>query len=145
MIETATDKSIGRVIVVASWAQKWSHSPLNDWLMNDALIQNKDTFNSLYNYAFSKVCNILFAKEYNERYKNKNVYAVSIHPGTISTELVRDAPKIIQFIWRNIFGSILFKTREQGAATTIRTISITDNEFKENGGNYFSDCNEANS
>eukprot|EP00483_Globobulimina_turgida_P011235 UN11257 len=38
----------------------------------------------------------------------------------------------------------LLKTWSQGAATTIRTIALNDEEFIRFGGSYFVDCNVAN-
>ena len=136
-------QSIARVVVVSSWAHHFSPKPLVDWLKSDMLIQNPETFNPMTHYGFSKSCNILFAREFNERYAANGIHAVSVHPGTISTELVREMPGVINLIWREVFGKTIFKSRTQGAATTIRVLSVSDEEFMENGGKYWSDCNVA--
>ena len=38
-------------------------------------------------YGNSKLAIVLFAKEYNARHKDKGVIAVSLHPGSILTNL----------------------------------------------------------
>lgn len=136
-------RSIARVVVVASWEHTFSPTPLVDWLRNDALIQNPEMFNTMQLYGLSKACNILFAREFNERYAASGIYAVSLHPGTVSTELFRDLPWIAQWIWNEVFGKTIFKSMSQGAATTLRVLSISDDEFMQNGGCYFRDCNVA--
>ena len=146
LIKTASKKLIGRVINVSSYGVNMSPKPIIDWFNNDTLIQNKDKFHAMSLYAISKTANVLFSREYNKRYGDDvNVYSVSLHPGAIATELVRSYPWYIEYLWVNIAGSTaMLKTREQGAATSIRTISISDVEFKKNGGSYWSDCNPAN-
>lgn len=41
-------------------------------------------------YGNSKIANILFAKEFAKRFKDKNVKSVALHPGAIRTELARN-------------------------------------------------------
>ena len=90
LIKTAFESgNISRIISVSSGAQMAAPNPIKSWLIDDTNIQNKTEYGPILNYAFSKACNILFAKEYNDRYYNKNVYAVSLHPGEIYTELDR--------------------------------------------------------
>eukprot|EP01083_Nonionella_stella_P173461 598436_1 len=144
LIKTATNGAIGRVISVASYAHHASPKPLVDWLKNDSLIQDPSQYGVMRLYGLSKACNILFAKEWNERHGKDNVYAVSLHPGTIGTELVRDWHPVFAFGYKVILGRTVLKSVEQGAATTVRMISLTDDEFKTFGGSYFADCNEAN-
>ena len=144
-IKKKSVRSISRVIVVASYAHQFAHKPLTEWLMNDKLIQSPEAFGKLRieSYGFSKACNILFAAEYNKRYLEKGVGAMSLHPGTISTELIRETPSFVQLIWSNVFGKTVFKNVDQGAATTMRTVALTDQEFVTDGGKYYSDCNLA--
>merc|ERR1719320_763121 len=101
------------------------------------------------NYSISKASNILFAREANRRLSGQGVVAVSAHPGVI---LESD-------LWRYSSGSIItaftgvvttspliyptFYMREsknmsQGAATTLRCVSMTNDEIQ--GGHYYVNC-----
>jgi len=77
--------------------------------------------------------------------RDKNVYAVSLHPGGIATELGRNWHPMILKVLGYLEPVVLavLKTPDQGAATTIRTISISDEEFQKHGGSYFADSNVA--
>lgn len=44
---------------------------------------------SLIRYGQSKLANILFAKELHRRYNDEGITSVSLHPGTVNTELYR--------------------------------------------------------
>ncbi len=72
---------------------------IEQWLISDDKVQDKNAYGPLLNYGFSKACNVLFAKEFNKRYSHKNVYAVSLHPGPIcDTKLERNLIIINKFI-----------------------------------------------
>ena len=147
LVQSASaSNSISRVISVSSEAHNAAPYPIDPWLRNDAMIQNESNYGLITMYGFSKACNILFSNEYNERYSDENVYAVSLHPGGIATELGRNLSPMIRSILTLFKPLILFylKTPDQGAATTIRTVSISDEEFKKYAGSYFVDCNVAN-
>lgn len=147
LIQTASALNIiSRVIVVSSEAHNVAPNPMEPWLKNDNMIQDESEYGMLRLYGFSKACNILFSNEYNERYSDKNVYAVSLHPGGITTELGRNLNPMIRSVM-DFFRPLIvmyLKTPSQGAATTIRTLSLSDDEFKQYGGDYFVDCNVAN-
>eukprot|EP01084_Bolivina_argentea_P008063 15080_1 len=151
LVKTASNSdNISRVISVSSEGHKNTYNNMRLWLINDNMIQNKSEYSWFWGYGFSKACNILFAKEYNKRYSKQNVYAMSLHPGEIYTELGRHAmvinptvTAILQEMIQIVFATV-WQTADQGAATTIRTLSITDNEFKRYAGSYWKYCNVAN-
>eukprot|EP01083_Nonionella_stella_P025532 70276_1 len=135
-------KQISRVIALSSAAHAISPRNITEWLMDDKKIQSAADFGYT-RYGFSKLCNILFAMEYNKRFRHQNVYAVSVHPGVIYTELSRNRPRLFRWV-KQIAAPMVLKTWSQGAATTVRTVALSDEEFSAHGGSYFVDCNVAN-
>eukprot|EP00486_Rosalina_sp_Unknown_P015117 CAMPEP_0201579072 /NCGR_PEP_ID=MMETSP0190_2-20130828/26332_1 /ASSEMBLY_ACC=CAM_ASM_000263 /TAXON_ID=37353 /ORGANISM="Rosalina sp." /LENGTH=478 /DNA_ID=CAMNT_0048012999 /DNA_START=452 /DNA_END=1888 /DNA_ORIENTATION=+ len=93
------------------------------------------------NYGLSKASNVLFAREYNRRYQKNGIISVSVHPGVIKTELGRHTGSVGAFFLS--VGSVFMKSIPQGAATTVRCVSLSDEEIAP--GHYYKDCNEANS
>ena len=91
------------------------------------------------NYGLSKTCNILFAREYNRRYQKHGIISVSLHPGAIKTELQRHSTGAGSLL---SIGSAFAKSIPQGAATTVRCISLSNEQIAP--GHYYQDCNEAN-
>jgi len=89
----------------------------------------KGDYNPWIAYGQSKTGNILFAVEFNRRYKDKGITANSLHPGSIITELQRHLDggfKVEQVKSLPGFAEALayaspqgYKTVEQGAATTL--------------------------
>ena len=110
-------------------------------------------------YGLSKSCNVLHAREFARRYSNKDIICVSLHPGSITeTELTRNMNFSVildvlsqQWTLIKLFGlsallKMLFeekKNMSQGAATTLRCVSLKDDEIKN--GHYYVNCNDDNS
>eukprot|EP01083_Nonionella_stella_P103029 293906_1 len=142
----ANSNNISRVIVVSSHGHNFAPTPIHTWLINDSMVQDPREYGAWSAYGFSKACNVLFAMEYTKRYAKDNVYAVSVHPGMVETELGRHMVETRLFAILQFLRPVLFmlKNPSQGAATTVRTATISDEQFKENGGNFFDDCNVAN-
>jgi len=118
-------------------------------LDNDGDGPTADGYSGWTYYGITKVSNILFAREANRRLSEQGVIAVSAHPGVIMDTDV----------WRYSSGSIItaftgvvttspliyptFYMREsknmsQGAATTLRCVSMTNDEIQ--GGHYYVNC-----
>jgi len=134
-----------RVINVASDAHKYTPNNFINQIRN--YIKNedgppKDTYSPWGNYGISKSSNILFAREYNRRYQSLGVSSVSLHPGVIPTDLSRNLPSWMASALKSRIARPFLKTIEQGAATTVRCVSLSDSELQ--GGHYYKDCNEAN-
>jgi len=132
-----------RVINVASTAHRFSSVQFDD-------ISGKDTWYTghsgrWYAYGQSKTCNILFAKQIHNQWKEKeglDISAFSLHPGAIAdTELKRNLPNPV--VWGMTVGSKLFafKSIPQGAATSIYCAVAP--ELEKESGKYFSDSNLA--
>lgn len=93
-------------------------------------LEGKDHFNANKAYAQSKLANILFTKKLAKILEGKNVTVNCLHPGVVRTDLFKNLPKIVQFV----FG--LFQiSPEKGAETTIYLAS--SDEVTNITGKYF--------
>lgn len=134
-----------RVINVSSDAHKQCPNPFINTLKS--MIEKsdgppKDNYGPWSNYGISKASNVLFAREYNRRYQSQGITSVSLHPGVIPTELSRNMSSWMSNALKSSVARLFLKTIPQGAATTVRCVSLKDEEI--HGGHYYKDCNEAN-
>ncbi|KQO28418.1 oxidoreductase [Flavobacterium sp. Leaf82] len=116
---------------------------------NDPNFHNRD-YETLQGYGQSKTAVNLFSLELDDRAKDLNVRAYSVHPGSIAgTELGREAPlELFQKMGfcdaqGNMFPEVLasLKTIPQGAATTVWC--ATSPTLDKVGGVYCEDCDIA--
>jgi len=120
-----------RVVVLSSGMHKSGHINLGD------PNYEKRSYSAGGAYGQSKLANLLFARELNNRLKGTGVTANSVHPGVIATELGRyDAASSIFYSISKPF----LKSIPQGAATTV--FVATSPTLEGVGGKYFSDCKE---
>ncbi len=91
-------------------------------------------------YGQAKTANVLFAVELDRRLADRRVRANALHPGGIVTELGRHLSKddIAELMSRAPGGKMLWKTPEQGAATSVWAATAPELEGK--GGLYLDDC-----
>jgi NAD(P)-dependent dehydrogenase (short-subunit alcohol dehydrogenase family) len=100
-------------------------------------------------YGQSKTANVLFAVEAHRRWSSEGITANAVHPGAIfETGLSRHmTPDVLERVWAQVrerqeqSGRIGFKSREQGAATSV--LVATSHQLNGIGGRYFEDCHEA--
>ena len=101
-------------------------------------------------YGRSKTANILFAVEFDRRYRDRRVRATAVHPGAIQTELARHLPpESFEGLIASINASqaaaglppFQFKTIPQGAATSVWAGVVADAD--QIGGRYCEDCHVA--
>jgi NAD(P)-dependent dehydrogenase (short-subunit alcohol dehydrogenase family) len=100
-------------------------------------------------YGRSKTANVLFAVEFDRRYKSRGIRAAAVHPGGIQTELSRHmSPEITQKMIAQINAGkpagaapFSYKTIPQGAATSVWAACVADAELI--GGKYCEDCHVA--
>lgn len=100
-------------------------------------------------YGQSKTGNILLAVEAHRRWSAEGITANAVHPGAIfETNLSRHmSPDVLKRVWSQVrdrqkqSGALGFKTREQGAATSV--LIATSHQLDGIGGLYFEDCNQA--
>ncbi|WP_405986627.1 SDR family NAD(P)-dependent oxidoreductase [Streptomyces sp. NBC_00872] len=91
-------------------------------------------------YDQSKTANALFAVEAHRRWAGDGITVNAVHPGAILSNLTRHMDQE-QLAGAIANGSYVFKTPEQGAATSV--LVATSPRLEGVGGRYFEDCNEA--
>ncbi|KAH9592719.1 Retinol dehydrogenase 13 [Schistosoma haematobium] len=62
-------------------------------ILKPDLQYSKENYNAMKAYSVSKLANVIHAIELNERLKDSGVVVVSLHPGTVKTEVLRDLRK----------------------------------------------------
>lgn len=136
---TAKETGIeGRIINVASEAHRRTYQEgIRLDKINDQL-----GFKPFTAYGQSKLANILHASELARRLKEEgaNVTANSLHPGVISTNIIRYM-KVLALPLALV--NFMLKSIPQGAATTCYLAVHPD--VKGTCGKYFADCKEAES
>lgn len=124
-----------RIVNVSAIIQK--HQRIN-W---DDMMSTKN-YNWTVPYGQSKLAQVIYANEFNKRYEQRGVKAVSLHPGVANSEFQRNIFKKfwIKAIIFLTYPILLFfaKTTVKGAQTTIYC-ALEDHE-KLSGGNYYADC-----
>ncbi|KAF5302797.1 hypothetical protein FQA39_LY01977 [Lamprigera yunnana] len=91
---------------------------------------------TMFNYANTKLCNVLFTNELARRLQGSGVSANSLHPGVIVTNIGRNINFDLTFFTSRVL--FLFKTAEHGAQTSIYVAVSKD--IKNVTGEYFDDC-----
>ncbi|MGJ3231454.1 MAG: oxidoreductase [Oceanicaulis sp.] len=128
-----------RVVALSSLAHRISDVDLDDW---NWTLTDYDKWKA---YGRSKSANALFALALNTKYESEGLTAYSVHPGGIMTELQRDleAEEMRAMGWIDEDGALnpVFKTVEQGAATTVW--AATSPQLEGRGGVYCEDCDIA--
>lgn len=84
-------------------------------------------------YGQSKLANVLFSNELAERLRGSGVTSNCLHPGAVSTDIVRDMPWLI----RKLLG-LLFIAPDKGAKTTV--LLASDPSLAEVTGKYYDQC-----
>ena len=101
-------------------------------------------------YGRSKTANILFAVEFDRRYRDRGIRATALHPGGIKTELSRHmAPEATQQLIDTINKGqqasgappFTYKSIPQGAATSVWAAIVAPADAI--GGRYCEDCHVA--
>ncbi|EFA09601.1 retinol dehydrogenase 11 [Tribolium castaneum] len=120
----------GRIVNVSSVAARRAR----DFTLEKIVKQNRRFGRD---YAYSKLCNILFTQELARRLQGTGVTAYSLHPGVVKTNFFDNTSayfKILVAVLLNLFS----KTSEEGAQTTIYC-SVTKG-LEGFSGEHFSDC-----
>ena len=126
-----------RVVAVSSvghWFAAPAHAMLDLAVLNDAATYDKAAW-----YGFSKLCNILFAREFSRRVARSNtggrtVVAHAIHPGGVQGKLLRHVgPESVT----RLFESLLYWTAPTAALTVLRPLLDPAFGAAESAGTYF--------
>ena len=126
LLETLSPQG-ARIVNVASMAHY--DAKAIDW---DALKRPTKSVTGLPEYAVSKLCNVLYARELAARLPHVAVF--SLHPGVVSTNVWRRIPKIAMPIMRKVLKMI---PPEEGTVASLR--AINDEELVAHSGVYL-DC-----
>mmetsp|Transcript_18829 Transcript_18829/g.27773 ORF Transcript_18829/g.27773 Transcript_18829/m.27773 type:complete len:246 (+) Transcript_18829:1-738(+) len=134
LIQRLKDGAPSRIVNVASLAHNFAPKEgiLFDHLKDDEYYQKV-----LY-YGQSKLCNMLHAMKLNKLLQDKGITCVSLHPGTIYTNLARHS------IFAKAYYTLLYpfhKSEPQGASTTIFCSFAGEGGNGIEPGGYHSDCN----
>lgn len=142
------DKSNGRVINVASKGHtRVTYSAdivKKEWSKPDFEYGKKD-YGFLKQYCFSKLGNVFFNQylhDYIQRQK-LNIKTVSLHPGTIHTEIANDVlrknilMKMLTYIIYPVFW-LVTKSQYRGAQTTLQCCYLDYDKLKSS--EYYKDC-----
>ena len=92
-----------------------------------------EKYNSQSAYNSSKLANVLFGIELARQLEGTGVTSNVLHPGAVSTDIIRDLPWLL----RKIIGMI-FTSPEKGALTNIMLAS--DPALAETNGKYYDQC-----
>ena len=106
----------------------------------------KGDYDDFYNYGISKLCALLHARTLNLQNKDDGIIAVSVHPGTINTNLAHEMHgssmlKFGYFFFNPQYYMEEIKSIPQGAASTLRCVSMKNDEIK--GGHWYFNCRSA--
>lgn len=130
-----------RLVVLASSGHRFSTVSLDDPNFE------RSTYEPFLAYGRSKTANILFAVEFDRRYRSLGLRATAVHPGGIRTELSRHmGSDRLQQLMDGINADLAregkpayeWKTPREGAATTLWAGLVADAD--EVGGRYCEDC-----
>ncbi len=127
-----------RVVALSSQGHMFGDVDLDD------LDYRQSPYDPVIAYGRSKTANILFAAEYHRRHAAEGVYAYSVHPGGIHTELGRHMTReVVTALMASIGGaaSVQWKSIPQGAATTLW--ALLNPALEARGGAYCEDCGVA--
>lgn len=134
----AREHSPGRVVVLSSAAHFMTYNSAKGGPVRLDDIDAQDGYEPWLAYGQSKLCNILFVRELNNRLKGQPIVAVACHPGAIPTELSRNLtmPKVVVTALSMVFRPFM-KSIPQGAATQVFLATAADVRASE----YYADCN----
>jgi len=146
LLENVLIKSKGRLISLSSRAHRRTTFDVYEAFLNTNDAPSEKDYDPWINYGIAKTSNILFGREVDRRYKDKGITACSLHPGWINTELARNLeiklsqiPMILKMFLNIPFYMDNKKSIPQGAANTLRCVSLTNSELR--GGHYYHNCN----
>lgn len=121
-----------RVVNVASDAHKGKRLDFSD-------LQSEKNFRGFYVYGRSKLCNILFTREFARRWAGTGVNANSLHPGFVSTRFGDQSGGMLSFAVR---AAKTFAISPEKGAETIIYLASSD-EAASSTGLYYYKCKAA--
>ena len=139
LAKTAQRTGDARVLSVSSAGHLWGDLS-GDAIYDLSFERRADVQQGFAPYTQSKLCNVLFAVELARR-APPGVWAFSLHPGAVQTEIFRNIPVFaVAEPYLAPLLSYFFKTPLQGAQTQIYLATAPLAEIKPHVGHYFGDC-----
>ncbi|MBT7795505.1 MAG: SDR family NAD(P)-dependent oxidoreductase, partial [Gammaproteobacteria bacterium] len=126
LLDCLKASSPARVVTVSSKLHKAGE-------IDFEVFKGYENYNSQSAYNSSKLANVLFGIELARQLEGTGVTSNVLHPGAVSTDIIRDLPWLL----RKIIGMI-FISPEKGALTNIMLAS--DPALVETNGKYYDQC-----
>ena len=126
LLDCLKASSPARVVTVSSKLHKAGE-------IDFEVFKGYEKYNSQSAYNSSKLANVLFGIELARQLEGTGVTSNVLHPGAVSTDIIRDLPWLL----RKIIGMI-FISPEKGALTNIMLAS--DPALVETNGKYYDQC-----
>jgi NAD(P)-dependent dehydrogenase (short-subunit alcohol dehydrogenase family) len=136
LLASSTPQFPSRVVNLTSCGHRMSEVHFDNLTLDNGVYQ------PFIGYAQSKTANIYMANSIERHYGSRGLHGLSVHPGNIWTGLSRHVdPAVLDMMSKNIPGiEKLFKSPEQGAATTI--LAAIGKDYHNKGGIYLEECGE---
>lgn len=139
LVDVLKRSAPSRVVAVSSMAHKQCPGWLPAHFLDRGELSKEDPTGMILPmriYSNTKLFNILFAREFDRRYKEEGIRAFSLHPGVIDTEFGRNS-SFIGFFSQTL-GRLMKVSIPQGAAT--QTFLAAAHDIEVYGGEYFDRC-----
>ncbi|KAI5892224.1 NAD(P)-binding protein [Schizophyllum commune H4-8] len=131
MQSTAAAIGIPARVIVTSSLMHWFADKIDYGLLIGENEKKRKCAGTTYLYSLSKLGNVLYAKELARRFGDKGIVCISLHPGQLKTELMRETSAFMQAT-RNIIFPV--HEADMGALTQLR--AGTDPAAAEWNGKY---------
>ncbi len=140
LLAPALERSGGRLVSLSSRGHSFADVSLDDWNFE------RMPYDPFVAYGRSKTANALFAVGFQQRFGDRGVVAVSVHPGGIRTRLGRHmTAETLADLGRRLATTpdqpFRWKSMAQGAATSVW--AATASEVAGLGGAYLENCGPA--
>lgn len=134
---TAAETGDARVILVSSVAHAGFRGEPGEIDLDDLFFERRD-YTPFGAYCQSKLAMVIYARHLAKRLEGTGVYAFSVHPGWIRSNLVKHTmPPFVQNVLMRPFSKLLgMMSGEEGAQTTLHC--LLDGEAREHSGEYYS-------
>ncbi|KAF4922359.1 Retinol dehydrogenase 12 [Colletotrichum viniferum] len=142
LLASVTPEFHSRVVAVSSMAHRASEIRFHDFNFEE-----EGSFEQSVAYGHSKKANIYFSNEIERRYSSQSLHSLSLHPGSIMTNMSAAQPVDVEAAkaatGEELFNKMMsiLKSPAQGASTTV--YAAVSKEWEGRGGKYLSDCVEA--
>lgn len=140
LIKSAKESgSLSRVINLSSAGHRFSGINFDDMYWD----KHPENYNKWQSYGQSKTANVYMASSITRHYGSQGLVGLSVHPGGIWTELGRhlEQEDLERFSSNDL--TKIFKSTEQGAATTVWAAVNPHFEDVNNTGRYLAETGES--